>query len=220
MESQQKNEASVPWQWINCIQSIIKMPGDLKGDLPTKQMPTDISPWLFLSDEKTACNARKLKSVGITHVLSLCGAPAYKLDWLKNEYQDVGIINKRIHAEDEEGYDLIGRHWQDCFEFLSFVHQDPKNKVLVHCVAGINRSGLVACAAYMIFEDVNVLDSVRHCTDKRGHRFLWNKSFQKQLCCLAAQHDLLGDAPDGFSDKQVGRETTRPPPIRALDRLV
>mmetsp|Transcript_6676 Transcript_6676/g.9578 ORF Transcript_6676/g.9578 Transcript_6676/m.9578 type:complete len:234 (+) Transcript_6676:28-729(+) len=223
METQRRNETPIPWQWINCIESIVMK--DPKLDI-VKQTATEILPWLYLSNEDTACNIPTLNSLGITHVLSLNGAPAYKLDWLKKEYQHAGIVNHRIHAEDEEGYDLIGRHWEDCLNFFMSVvqpHQDPNtnNKVLVHCVAGINRSGLVACAAYMTFEhDVNVLDAVRYCAEKRGHCFLWNKSFQKQLCCLAAQKDLLGDAPAGFSDEQVGTVATFSPPIRAFDRLI
>ena len=222
METQLRNETTIPWQWINCIESIVMQ--DPKLDL--SKTATEILPWLYLSNEETACDIPTLSSLGITHVLSLNGAPAYKIDWLKKKYQYAGIVNKRIHAEDEEGYDLIGRHWEDCLDFFMSVVKPYQNtntnsKVLVHCVAGINRSGLVACAAYMIFEqDVNVLDAVRNCAEKRGYCFLWNKSFQKQLCCLAAEKNLLGDAPAGFSDEQVGRAATCPPPIRALDRLI
>ena len=67
-------------------------------------------------------------------------------------------------------------------------------RVLVHCVAGINRSGLIACAAQMVLERQPLLEVVRYCIKQRGS-VLWNRSFQRQLCqlCQLTQGEgLLG----------------------------
>lgn len=59
--------------------------------------------------------------------------------------------------------------------------------------------------------------SITHC--KSVETGLWNRSFQKQLCMLAASQDLLGDTPMGFSDEPVVVAPLPPPPKKALDRL-
>ncbi len=220
---------SVPWPWVRCVQSIISTYRNTNEYYSRRDLPAELSPWLYISDEQNALDHRKLLDMGITHVLSLNGVIAYKDEWTRDKYRTHGIVHKRIRAEDREGYDMIGRHWEECFEFLESVVSDAKNKVVVHCVAGVNRSGLIACAAYMIIEGkndsgggggggVDVLDAVRHCVERRGD-ILSNQSFQKQLCCLAARHDLLGERPAGFSDEPMDERKVPPPPIKALDRL-
>ncbi len=222
--------STVPWPWVRCVKSIIDAYND-RNEYHQRDLPVELSPCLYISDEQNALDHRKLLDMEITHVLSLNGVPAYKDEWARDLYRTHGIVQKRIHGEDREGYDMIGKHWEECFEFIeSSVLSNPKNKVVVHCVAGINRSGLIACAAYMILEGqnssgsggsgggVNVLDAVRHCVERRGN-ILSNQSFQKQLCCLAAQHDLLGKRPAGFSDEPIEEMDIPPPPIRALDRM-
>lgn len=55
----------------------------------------------------------------------------------------------------------------------------------MHCVAGINRSGVLVAAARMLDERTSVLATVKHCRAQRGSTFLWNESFQEQLVALA-----------------------------------
>ena len=135
-------------------------------------------------------------------------------------YQTLGIVHLRIHAEDEEGYNLINRHWEECLDFIQLVRENETCKLLVHCVAGINRSGLISCAAYMIMENKKVLDAAEHCIEKRGI-ILTNKSFQKELCLFAKKQRLLDMKPEGFSDKPIETTDIPPPPIiKAFDRLL
>ena len=91
---------------------------------------------------------------------------------------------------------------------------------MVHCVAGINRSGLVACAAHMVMEKVNVVPAVIAVRDQRGP-LLWNHAFQEQLVQLAATEGLLGSKPDGFTDDEpLSLGPPLPPPAHvALDRI-
>jgi predicted protein tyrosine phosphatase len=182
-------------------------------------LPVEILPWLFLSDEKNAQDRKRLTDIGVTHVLSVNGAPEYRCRWSKDFYNSAGIVHKRIHGEDNEGYDMISRHWDECYSFLNQVHEVPNAKVVVHCVSGINRSGLIVCAAQMIFEHLDVLNVVEHCAKQRK-RILWNKYFRKQLCLLAAQNGLLGDKPEGYDDEPIIEVPIPPPPKRALDKLL
>ena len=134
-------------------------------------------------------------------------------------YHAVGITHHTIHAVDEEGYDMIGCHWDECHAFLEKARVDENSKVVLHCVSGINRSGVVTCAAVMLFEQVSIVQAVKHCLEKRKS-FHWNKSFQKQLCILAAEHNLLGSKPDGYDDSPMVMKRLPPPPIKAFDRLL
>merc|ERR1712154_297515 len=112
-----------------------------------------------------------------------------------------------VPGEDEEDYDMIQNHWDECLQFLRSVKEDDNAKVVVHCVAGINRSGLIATAALIVLERMQLLDAVKLVKSKRGY-VLSNGSFRKQLACLAAKEGLLGDKPKGYSDQ--------PPPLETM----
>eukprot|EP00957_Ditylum_brightwellii_P015502 1167309-Ditylum_brightwellii.AAC.1 len=69
----------------------------------------------------------------------------------------------------------------------------------------MNRSALIACAAIMILDEMTLLNVVRLVKKKRGY-LLTNKSFQRQLCLLAAKESLLGEKPSGYSDDALEEE--------------
>lgn len=158
------------------------------------KLPVSITETLYLSDHKNACNMDKLKTLGITHVLNVAG-PAARGP--VDKYKSHNIEYKEIDADDEEGYDMLGLHLQQCRAFIQSAATEG-GKVIVHCVAGINRSGVIAAAEYMLSSDpstTTVLTTVAHCRRQRGNCFLWNNSFQLQLVRLARQHHLLGPSP-------------------------
>lgn len=213
--SQSKGNDSMPWAWIKHIDCLLdESKSEHKYENPLF-LPVDILPWLLLSDEESVKNTKLLKSLGVTHVLSLNGTTAHRCRWFTELYNTAGIVHKRIHAEDEEGYELIDRHWEECYSFLEQVRACEDSKVVIHCVSGINRSGVTACAAMMIFEQVSVVQAVQHCLEKRKN-LLWNKTFRRQLCSLAAKNDLLGDKPDGYDDSPIVELLLPPPPIKNL----
>ena len=112
---------------------------------------------------------------------------------------------------------MLGRHWDECRDFLQCVREQAANGggsggvVVVHCAAGINRSGLIVAAARMVLERQSLIHVVQHCVAQRGS-FLWNRSFQKQLCLLAAREHLLAEAPAGYSDEPIEATGLSPPP--------
>lgn len=220
MESvvQPNNDVPVPWAWIRNLRQLVN-----NAELPFRDiLPAELLPWLYISDECSALDKQKLNDLGITHVLSMNGVPSYRDRFVADFYQGLGIHHLRIHAEDREGYNLMEKHGDECLEFLNSVRERSEKegcKVVVHCVAGINRSGLVACAALMMYERKSVLDAVRYVIERRGV-ILSNKSFQKELCVLASKWDLLGDPPVGFSDDPIEETPIAPPPMRAFDSLI
>ena len=213
--------SSQPWPWIKCLRDMTDPLSDNNQKYNTStqddvELPVEILPWLYLSDRKNAMNLQKLKRHNITHILSVCGmAPRELNDW-KERLEGTNIIHKQINCDDTEGYDMIGKHWETCLELLRDVRrqhkiQDSKKRVVVHCVAGVNRSGLIVCAASMILEQNLLLEVAKDCLQKRGGLLLWNRSFQKQLCGLAQRHNLLGPQPEGY-DLQPLIDTLPPPP--------
>jgi hypothetical protein len=202
-----ESETSIPWAWIRALDHLVETHED---SLPAA-LPVEILPWLYLGDQWSVSNVYRLKELGISHVLSVNGMPREQLKWIREEiFQPAGIIHKHVQGEDEEFYDMIGEHWEECKEFLATVRNNG-GRVVVHCAAGINRSGLIACAAHMVLERKPVLSVVQSVISKRGY-LLWNKSFRKQLCILAANEGLLGEKPVGFDDAKIVEESLPPPP--------
>ncbi len=209
-----------PWAWIKCIRDMVNTARKSNSYSENGiDLPCQVGRNLYISDEANALDRKKLQSLGITHVLSLNAAPPYRYRWSKELYDSINIANKRIEAEDSEGYDMIGRHWDECYSFLKEAHKEEDAKVVIHCVSGINRSGLIICAAVMIFEERDVVAVVDACIKKR-RMILWNKSFQEQLCMLAAKYELLGEKPEGYDNEPVVADPLPPPPIKAFDRLI
>jgi len=147
--------------------------------------------------------------------LSLQAVPPREEIYYQNRLADTGIIHKRIPCDDVEGYDMLGEHWEECREFLQSVKNTPDGRVVVHCLAGVNRSGFVVCGAYMFFQRHNLIPAVRHCLVRRG-RILWNQSFQDQLCLLAHRENLLGPRPKSYTDDRMIDESTSLPAHEVL----
>jgi hypothetical protein len=85
-------------------------------------------------------------------------------------------------AEDEEEYPMLPLHWE---RFNSFIEDalkvDPNAKILVHCHAGLNRSGVLAAAHLMTNEKIPVIDAVKRLRRVRGNLALCNEGFQRQV---------------------------------------
>jgi Dual specificity phosphatase, catalytic domain len=87
---------------------------------------------------------------------------------------------------------------------------NTKQNILIHCVAGQNRSVLIAAVEYMLQTQSTVLETMLHIRRTRGSIALHNTSFQEELVQMARHHKLLGPAPG-----TVGCivQTQPPPPL-------
>mmetsp|Transcript_39927 Transcript_39927/g.116518 ORF Transcript_39927/g.116518 Transcript_39927/m.116518 type:complete len:115 (+) Transcript_39927:383-727(+) len=90
-------------------------------------------------------------------------------------------------------------------------------RCLVHCVAGINRSGVLAASELMIHQRLPVLEAVKHMKAARGI-VLQNESFQVQLVALARTEGLLGLEPSAEA-QEGGGGPSRAPRRKAADAL-
>eukprot|EP00961_Rhodomonas_salina_P122228 1645885-Rhodomonas_salina.1 len=156
------------------------------------ELPVQISDTVFLSDAASTKNIERLKELGVTHVLNVAGKAASVVS--EETYSKAGITLKVISAEDEEGYPMLASHLIECREFIASA-RDKGGKCVVHCVAGINRSGVIVAAEKMLTERINVLETVAHCRLQRGNVYLNNASFIEELVALARKEGLLGPKP-------------------------
>lgn len=154
-------------------------------------LPCEILPWLFLSSEM-ACRPTAHRMTGMTHVLTVNAMSPQRSTQLEWEYRSVGIDHYYVGSYDEEGYDMLGKHWTtDCRPVLERVRNEPNSKMVVHCAAGQNRSGVIVAAALVDLEGWSLIEAVRWLKSKRG-LVLTNLSFQRQLCELAKELGQLG----------------------------
>eukprot|EP00287_Rhodomonas_sp_CCMP768_P005329 CAMPEP_0196718644 /NCGR_PEP_ID=MMETSP1091-20130531/1801_1 /TAXON_ID=302021 /ORGANISM="Rhodomonas sp., Strain CCMP768" /LENGTH=257 /DNA_ID=CAMNT_0042059361 /DNA_START=28 /DNA_END=801 /DNA_ORIENTATION=+ len=171
---------------------------------PKVILPVQVCDRVYVSDCRAIRDVERLKELGITHVLNVGGREAAKVD--PSKYAEVGIAYHMIEAEDEEDYPILQSHLTEAREFIASARQ-AGGSCVVHCVGGINRSCCIVTAEKMLTERVTLLEAVAHCHRQRGHEYLWNSSFQKQLVTLARHEGLLGPKPG-----DPGSVVTKPSP--------
>lgn len=174
--------------WILGIRKILAPSGGRTIDLPV-----EVLPHLMLGDKKSASDVEVLKLFEITHVCNAAGRAGRQPQSVLDAYVAAGIKLLHLEAEDEEGYPMLSKHLPAASNFMKCCKASG-GRCLVHCQAGINRSGLLAASELMLDQQLPVLVAVARLKEVRG-RVLWNESFQEQLVALARSHGLLGDAP-------------------------
>mmetsp|Transcript_23110 Transcript_23110/g.41341 ORF Transcript_23110/g.41341 Transcript_23110/m.41341 type:complete len:498 (-) Transcript_23110:95-1588(-) len=130
-----------------------------------------------------------LQRLGIGAVLncapSVCADPVAK-------YNKARILYAEIDAQDDRSFQLIKECLKPASEFISAAHRDRGCGVLVHCMAGINRSAALAIGYLLVRDRPNLFTLFSACVSSRPS-ILQNPSFQLQLCELANMHGLMYD---------------------------
>jgi hypothetical protein len=199
-----------PWAWLKAFNDIVnEPPPEIIPDPPVAVLP-----WLYLAPmycvRDRAANLRE--DLGITHALSTNRMPPKVLESLYWELRSHEVDHHYVAAEDQLSYDMMS-HWDECRDFLQLCinYQDEgegddktarPGKALVHCNAGMNRSGTIVAAAMMHFGKMDLLQVGRELKAKRGY-VLSNSSFVRQLVVFAAEQGRLGDKPPGYSDEPI-----------------
>ena len=156
---------------------------------------SSLDQWLYLSDARAAHDVERLVSLGISAVVN-CAGRGGRSEVAIKAYKNAGIGYKELKGEDEEGYRMLGLHLHTTQRFVeSELARKKGGKVLIHCVAGVNRSGVIICSLKMLKERKNVLDVVAEVRLARGNVCLQNFTFQEELVDLARREGLLGPAP-------------------------
>ena len=176
--------------WVGAIRKIV----EAESADPPAALPVQIMPHLLLGDKECASKVEALTAKGVTHVLNCAGRDGRDVATYK-KYREVGIETESIdEAEDTEGYPLLYAHQLTASKFIEQAKRSG-GVCLIHCMAGINRSGALAIAELMTHERISVVDAVREVKQARGV-VLQNQSFQCQLVQMARREGLLGDRPE------------------------
>lgn len=217
-----------PWVWALRDPEILDWKVEMRDDSDSIQStamlqsriayePLSITPTLFLGSSQSVQNVKVLQQLGITHVLNaadrLAAGPV-------SEYQAAGIEYLQLNAEDEYEYAILDKHWNQAKKFI----QDSE-KCVVHCHAGMNRSGIMVAAALLTLdkhrnerennEPTDVLHVVKWIRHVRGNFAITNEGFQEQLVAFARLHDVLGPMPG--TEGSIVCKTCPPERERALN---
>ena len=170
------------------------------------RLPVDVTPNLYLGDAGCAADMERLKSLSITHVLNCAAGETRDMSAV---YLQHGMQSMAVAARDDASCSLLDGH-VDVEAFLKTAR--TSGKVLVHCVQGLNRSGLVVAAA-LVRDGVSVIDAVRTLRARRGNDALSNTNFQRRLVRYAARMGRLGPLPDVVvSEARAAAPAPAPPP--------
>ena len=204
------------WNWIRGVSKDAQMTPDdelylnemqalLERDVEFAKKPVviDKSDRIMLSGFYVASDIPRLQiDYGITHVINMAHSDCGKKR--AQEHQQHGVKYLGISAEDDEDYDILS-HWSEVKNFLDKFYEEekqpvgpiedtdraaPRGRLLIHCMAGINRSGAVAVAAVAYLEHVNILTAVEQVHRIRGP-ILSNYGFRRRLINWGKQHDCL-----------------------------
>lgn len=148
-----------------------------------------LAPWrmlehLYLGNSMNAKSSPSIRELGITHVVNLAAD-----DIETPVFYDVrNVKTLKISAKDDVNYNMI-QHHEEVFQYIEQARKEG-GRVLIHCVAGVNRSGLM-CMTYMLdYLQEPLMKVLNIVLEKRG-AFLSNPAFRKQLVEFARERDLL-----------------------------
>jgi hypothetical protein len=188
---EEPDAAGLPW--VYAIRQD-ELPGAAAFSSAPVRLPVEVlAPYLLLGDARSAADVAELQRLGVTHVFNAAGAVASAPCGAAG-FARAGIALAEVPGADEEGYPMLELHL-GALRAHCAAARAARGRCLVHCVAGWNRSAVLACAEVMLEGRVPVLEAVARVRAKRGRQALCNDSFQQQLVRLARAEGLLGPAP-------------------------
>ena len=146
---------------------------------------TEVLDFLLLGDQHQAGDAVFLQQEDVTHVISCVGDISYETCAL---YKQMDIKYMGFEAMDSIWYDIM-QHFESVSEFVDSA-KASNGKVFIHCKQGVNRSGALAVAYYMVHKKIGPVTAAREIRAKRK-RVLANEEFQRQLIVFANSRHLL-----------------------------
>ena len=126
-----------------------------------------ITETIFLGNIDAAFNKKKLKQLGIKKVLTVMSA-------FGNHYSPHEFIHKSIDVDDDFRTNIIC-HFKECISFI-----EGKDKIFVHCAAGMSRSPTIVIAYIMWKRKLRLNEAIRFVKEKRSI-ISPNDNFMNQL---------------------------------------
>lgn len=151
--------------------------------------PTKILDGLYLGNMHDAENILQLHLLGISAVL--CCAEGAGADYPSS------ISFLEVPGLDQEAYPMLTDLFEKARTFVDGARDEGRG-VLVHCVAGSNRAGVVAVAYLMVSLRWGLIQAAEWVFHRRPF-VLQNQGFQRQLVQFGVDRGLL-DEVDGLHD--------------------
>ena len=126
-----------------------------------------ITETIYLGNIDAAFNKKKLKQLGIKKVLTVMSA-------FGNHYSPHEFIHKSIDVDDDFRTNIIC-HFKECILFI-----EGKDKIFVHCAAGMSRSPTIVIAYIMWKRKLRLNEAIRFVKEKRSI-ISPNDNFMNQL---------------------------------------
>ena len=126
-----------------------------------------ITETIFLGNIDAAFNKKKLKQLGIKKVLTVMSA-------FGNHYSPHEFIHKSIDVDDDFRTNIIC-HFKECILFI-----EGKDKIFVHCAAGMSRSPTIVIAYIMWKKKLRLNEAIKFVKEKRSI-ISPNDNFMNQL---------------------------------------
>ena len=160
------------------------------------EIAPDVAPRLFMGDLDDSNDVARLQELGIGFVLSLCperlGEAPY---WdLPTRLAEAGIVQLIYPARDADDFDIVADVLaRGALDFVEQALPPSGPGILVHCWAGVNRSGAIVVAFLALRRGMTIAAAMRRATATRG-TVLTNRAF------------LLALVQEG---RRLARETSR-----------
>ena len=126
-----------------------------------------ITETIYLGNIDAAFNKKKLKQLGIKKVLTVMSA-------FGNHYSPHEFIHKSIDVDDDFRTNIIC-HFKECILFI-----EGKDKIFVHCAAGMSRSPTIVIAYIMWKRKLRLNEAIKFVKEKRSI-ISPNDNFMSQL---------------------------------------
>ena len=126
-----------------------------------------ITETIYLGNIDAAFNKKKLKQLGIKKVLTVMSA-------FGNHYSHHEFIHKSIDVDDDFRTNIIC-HFKECISFI-----EGKDKIFVHCAAGMSRSPTIVIAYIMWKKKLRLNEAIKFVKEKRSI-ISPNDNFMNQL---------------------------------------
>ena len=168
------------------MESFARLAAELRAKYVAQQYdypPCKVTERIWLGSMWDANDVDWLRRTGITHVVN-CAQPNDRFERVTAQAAGIrGVLV--LDAEDAPDYPILHLHSNAVKTFMNHVLAEPDTKVLIHCMAGVNRSAALVLAYMSYHEDLEVrrskfLHIYEHVLKQRPI-ILINDSFYEQL---------------------------------------
>ena len=172
-------------KYVEVITSLVRQPP--YPNIPPKGA-TKVLPHLYLGNYEDAVDVPTLIAYNITHVVNTV-EERHSCSTGQPFYEEAGIKYMGFSSDDVADYPILSRHFQCVYEFIEAA-RGCGGVCLLHCHAGVNRSGALCVAYVMLHLGVGPVTAVRLVLAARGS-LLSNDSFIERIVEFAVDKGLL-----------------------------